>query len=526
MARAAVESARLEPPAARVTWGAWLQGGEGERNMKPMHRFLCWMAPLTATALLVASGTAHAQPVAPEPPPPPDAPPPPPAPPEPVADPLEEALEPSPGGLTPSDVARHASGSSRILAAKRAEIEASAAKVDQALVAFFPVVTLSATYTRLSEVSNSLEIGIPGVSGYEFPVILNSYQLAASIVVPISDYILRLTQAYAAASNGVEAKKLEERAERLKSEADSKNAYLSWVRAKGRRVVAQLAVKQAQTHIDDAKVAIEAKVGTRADLLRLEAQLAQAEQLVAATEAYEAVSEEQLHILMHDDHARTIDIGIDVMHPPAEADDRPLAELVRLALERRLDLAALEATAQALENSRDVAWAGHFPRLDAFADLLYANPNPRVFPSADKWDFTWQLGVRLSWRVNDTFTAFGTTDEIESNVAALRQRAEALRDGIVLEVTSAYHEKKKARASAGAALARERAGEESLRLRRLQLRAGRATAADIVDAETELTRARLDRLDAHVDLLAAAVRLEYAVGGPADASGPILPLAD
>ena len=37
-------------------------------------------------------------------------------------------------------------------------------------------------------------------------------------------------------------------------------------------------------------------------------------------------------------------------------------------------------------------------------------------------------------------------------------------------------------------------------------------ATDIVDAETELTQAHLQRLDAHVDLLVAQTRLELAVG--------------
>ncbi|MBI4956207.1 MAG: TolC family protein, partial [Myxococcales bacterium] len=457
-----------------------------------------------------------------------EPPPPQPGPDAPAPDPLGDALHPAPGGLTPADAARHASGSSRVLAAKRAEIEAAAAKVDQSLVAFFPILTLSATYTRLSKVDSKLDLGLPpgtpGIpeGGFALESPLNSYQLAASLVVPLTDYVLRLTQAYAAASESTEAKRLEARAQELKDEGDAKTAYLNWIRAKGRRVVAELAVKQAQAHIEDARVALAAGVGTRADVLRLEAQVAAAQQLVAATAAYEALGEEQLHMLMHDDRKQPLAVGIDVMKDPSAGQDPPLEELVQIALSRRVELQALEANVRALESSRSVLWAGHLPRIDAFADLLYANPNPRVFASGEdgKWVGTWDVGVRLTWRVNDTFTALGSTSEVDSNLAALRARAEALRDGVVLEVTAAYYDKRRARASINAALAREQAGEEGLRLRRMQLRAGKAKAADIVDAETELTRSRLDRLDAHVDLLAAGVRLEYAMGGPADASAP------
>jgi outer membrane protein TolC len=41
---------------------------------------------------------------------------------------------------------------------------------------------------------------------------------------------------------------------------------------------------------------------------------------------------------------------------------------------------------------------------------------------------------------------------------------------------------------------------------------GRASTVELVDAETELLRARLDQVNAHVDLLAAWVRLDHAVG--------------
>jgi outer membrane protein TolC len=46
----------------------------------------------------------------------------------------------------------------------------------------------------------------------------------------------------------------------------------------------------------------------------------------------------------------------------------------------------------------------------------------------------------------------------------------------------------------------------------LLFRGGRATATDMVDAQAELTEARLQRLDAHVDLLVARTKLDHAIG--------------
>jgi len=56
---------------------------------------------------------------------------------------------------------------------------------------------------------------------------------------------------------------------------------------------------------------------------------------------------------------------------------------------------------------------------------------------------------------------------------------------------------------------------ESYRVRRESFRAGRATLVEVDDAATELTRARLEFIDANVSVRQASLRLGYACGrGP------------
>ena len=74
-------------------------------------------------------------------------------------DPLPRAFATKRGGLTADEVGRLAQASSPEVRASQAEIEAAAAKVDAAMISFFPRVTLSANYTRLSPVGSSLGSG-------------------------------------------------------------------------------------------------------------------------------------------------------------------------------------------------------------------------------------------------------------------------------------------------------------------------------------------------------------------------------
>jgi hypothetical protein len=47
-----------------------------------------------------------------------------------------------------------------------------------------------------------------------------------------------------------------------------------------------------------------------------------------------------------------------------------------------------------LREQAKVARAGYYPRLDVFADAIYANPNPRVFLPESKFRATWDVGCR------------------------------------------------------------------------------------------------------------------------------------
>ena len=61
------------------------------------------------------------------------------------------------------------------------------------------------------------------------------------------------------------------------------------------------------------------------------------------------------------------------------------------------------------------------------------------------------------------------------------------------------------------------ASEEGYRVRKELLNAERATAVELVDAETDLTRARITALNARVDLRVALAQLAHALGNDAQA---------
>ncbi len=428
---------------------------------------------------------------------------------------LAQVLQPVPDGLTPEDAAKRATDTSPSVAAARAELDAAAARVDRAFAAYFPTARVIASYTRVSEVDTEFDIGLPGPA-FELPQVLNQWSLVAALEVPISDYLLRLTQGYAAVSKDVTARELLVEARKLQIIADAKVAYFNWVRARGRAVVSGLAVALSKRHLEDAELTLAAELISRADVARLEAQLAQSRYLLVQSLAFEKVAAMQLRRVLHAEDTQRLDIGVDVLGPPPPPVAQKLPELLALARRNRLDMQALDRTQESLEEAASATRASYYPRLDAFANATYANPNPRIFPQENRFDLTWDVGVRLTWVINDTFTTIGAAAEADARVASVAAEKRALEDAVAVEVTRAYYDIETARAAITAAEKREESAKISLDTRRQLFRAGQATATEIVDAEAELVEAGLQRLDAHVDILVARARLEHAIGAKID----------
>ena len=456
---------------------------------------------------------------------------------------LEDALAPKQGGLKASEVAQRAETTSPEVRAKQQAVAAAAAKVDQAAIMFIPQFKLLARYVRLSPIdatnlgSGGSLVGAevepgepvpivcpPGVTdpsqcyaaaaGVElsFPVVLNMWTLQGTINLPLSDYLLRMSQNHASASKSKQAAELQEKAARLKAQLDAKVAFYNWVRAKGGTIVAEQGLSTANAHLKDVKVAEQVGSASRADLLAVEGQVASTELLVERSRNMSSLAEEQLSVMMHDPETKSYEIGEDIDTPVQPASSTPLRQLYQEALRQRLERQVLDTTIASIRESRKVVSAGHYPRLDAFGNLYYQNPNTRVFPQEEKWSTSWDVGIQLSWTINDTFTSGAQVEEIDAKILEIESQRAQLEDGIRLQVTQAYNALREAEVAKQTTERQLKSAEESYRVRRELFRAGRATSSELTDAEAALLKARFDSLNARIDIRVAREGLDNALG--------------
>jgi len=426
-----------------------------------------------------------------------------------------EAMQGTPNGLTADEVARRTLLSNPDVTAKQKAVAAADASRDETKARYYPKLDLTARYTRVSDLKTVyIDLGNgPTDTTKLFPVILNNYDLRATLSIPLSDYVLRLSNNMAAANHNKSAAQLDERATRLSVARDARVAYYQWIRAQGGAYVAAKALESAQGHQQDAKNAFDAGLVSRADVLRTVSQQKSAELAVARAANNVAIATEQLRVFMVDNSQTNYEIGENILDelPPYAVPPTPDSGYAE-ALERRLEMRQLGESEAALRAEAAVARAGNYPRLDAQGNAIYANPNQRYVPPDATWRGTWDASVVLSWTPTNIFNATAQAKTAEAHADEVAARKGALRNALHMEVSQALNGL--AEATFGLSVSRDNltAADENYRVRRELYRAGKATIVEVTDAETELTRARLEVVNSHVDVRIARVALQHALG--------------
>jgi outer membrane protein len=189
-----------------------------------------------------------------------------------------------------------------------------------------------------------------------------------------------------------------------------------------------------------------------------------------------------------------------------------LKQMALEALSSRPEIRSADANAEAAHQQAAAAKAQRWPVLSAFGDGIVGNPNPRYIPPSNVWNTTWDVGAQVTWSPNDVLTANGNVRDIEARVAAIESNKNITRDNIEIEVTQMLqlvHEADFAIESSTRELA---SATEAYRVQRELFNNGRGTSTTLADAESDLTRARLDLLNAKVSARTARIRLEHALG--------------
>ena len=177
----------------------------------------------------------------------------------------------------------------------------------------------------------------------------------------------------------------------------------------------------------------------------------------------------------------------------------PFEEYKNTMLANRADFKILKAGLEKADNSRKLAKASFYPKVDLVLMQRYYSDEYYAFDSDTKEDET-RLQVNLGINLFDGMKKYRNIDKAELETEKIRYSLIELEDDLVTELSNLLIDAQTAEKNLFVAREGIKEAEENLRITELSFEKGVATATDVLDSIYYLSRARNNEITAKANV--------------------------
>lgn len=405
--------------------------------------------------------------------------------------------------LTLDDAIRTALSNNLNYRAAAADVKAAAARVIQASAGHLP--SLSAGYARQHTQSTaSFEFPTPGGGTISFPFSATNYDSVNETVEWALYTGGAVEAAVGQAAAGFSAAQSSYGAARANVMRDTTSAYFQLIETRRASTIADQAVSVAQDNLKTAQEQFQAGTAARADVLRQQVSLANAQvSQVQANDAAE-LANASLANLLNVDLGSTIEPTESLAVPDASF---TMDEVLADAHTRRPEVAAARSAVAIADDAVKGARSGTLPVVALQVQNAATYPN---FVNLHQPQLSETLSV--TWKLFDGGLTHGKVAEATADVEKAKINLQQLENGVDLEVRQAYFNYAAAKAQVSAAQSSQTSADENLRVTRIRYKAGVGTSLELADALLADTQAQTQYVTAQANLRTALVSLRRAAG--------------
>ena len=333
----------------------------------------------------------------------------------------------------------------------------------------------------------------------------NTNTFAAVIDQPLVG-LLKIGSSYSGASANADAAKSDAKAAQAAVTEAVRTVFLRYFEATTAEEIAKSSEKQLEEQLEVVKSKLAAGVLTRADLLRTEVAVANAQQQEIQAHVQAVIALSNVRALTGRDPATPLTL---VEPKSLETWNTPLpetAEAHQTALKNRPELAASRSRAKA---AGDQAQAQTFALLpDVDLEGGYVNIQGQAFAPENSL----YVGLKATWNIFDWGADWYSRSAAASQASAASFAAQNAADQVNNDVDEKLAQARAASAAVNVAQTAIASAEEAYRVTEALLKAGSATTTDLLDAQSALTQSRLNLARARYDLAVARVALNRSLG--------------
>lgn len=376
--------------------------------------------------------------------------------------------------------------------------EAAKAGVSQAAAAKNPSVGYEYNAKRSSvNGQNALQNGTSKSFGNQFAVTVPIYSAARDAAVEAARYTR-------------EGKGAALEAQYQTSKLQAAKDYYGLIMNRNKVDIAQQSVRDYDAHLTNVNQQYAVGIVAKSDVLASKTSLAEAQTNLVSTKNAADIAESTLNKY----------IGLPVATKVETADRElgyapynvTLEQARAYAMLHRAELVEAAMAVKQAEENVNKAKAGHLPSVDGSLSKSWGG---------DSWSGTgdsnsWTVGAGVTWSIWDGGATNESIKVQKANLEAAKEANLEQIDAVALQVHQAYLDMKAAEQTINSTRVAVEQGQENFRIATLRYRAGVGINLDVLDAETKLSTARNNYVDALYNYNIAVATLEQAMGVPVD----------
>lgn len=286
--------------------------------------------------------------------------------------------------------------------------------------------------------------------------------------------------------------------------------YFNMLNATNMKALRQESVDRLQAHLDNVIAQYNVGIVARADVLRSEVELANAQQnYITASNEYD-VAEATLNNIIGTPLGTTLLLKDRLQYEPYEND---MAYCLAYSEQHRPELKQAEYAVDSAEAALVVARSGHMPK-------VYANASNNWGGDGSDWpgddDENWSVGVTASMNVFDSGVTWSKIHAAQENLAKAKESQRQIKDNVELEVRTDYLNLREAEKRITTTQVAVASAEEDYHIAVVRYQAGVGTNIDVMDAQEALTQAKTNYYQAlyNYNTSKAALNTSMGVGVP------------
>jgi len=354
-------------------------------------------------------------------------------------------------------------------------------------------------YTHLSEV---MEITFPTTSLAGLPFNIptqkirfgdgNTYEFALGLAQPLFTGGTLLNTARAAQQE-VLALKWQQQANRNQIVFEAKKAFYHLIKAREMRKVAQTSIEQIKAHLKDVTNFYQQGQVTRNEVLTVEVKLSEAELLL--TQANKAIELARIGLLMLLN--QDLELAVTPEYDVQQWDTTFNRAVESFQPEDKAEVGILKHQLASLNFRRQAAKGTYWPSLGVFSRYVYGKPG--LDQIANEWMDYWVVGVNLKWNLWDWGKRSARVQQLQSAADELELGLEQLKSRLNADLQRTRLNLKEAGQQLKIVHKMLTRAEENFRIVENRYLQGLIPNSEYLDAQADLTRSRLQKVQHLID---------------------------